>query len=69
MGWLNIRSSVLYGWLESPNGERKLVPTNIFSRAELSDDHQIYSTLCRITDYHRFAVSVLVGNQIPEPIL
>ena len=68
MGWLDLRSSVLYGWLDSPNGERKLVPTNIFSRGELTDDHQIYSTLCRITDYHRFAVSVLVGSQITQSI-
>ena len=68
MGWLNLRSSVLYGWLESPRGERELVPTNIISRAELSDDHQIYSTLCRITDYHRFTVGVVVGNEISRPI-
>jgi hypothetical protein len=63
MGWVNMRASVLYGWLESPRGERELVPTNIISRAELTDDHQVYSTLCRITDYHRFTVSVVVGDQ------
>jgi trypsin-like peptidase len=69
MGWLNMRSSVLYGWLESPKGERKLVPTNMIGRAELTDDHQIYSTLCRITDYHRFTVSAVIGDQIPRPII
>jgi hypothetical protein len=69
MGWLNLRSSVLYGWLETPAGERRLVPTNIVSRAELTDDHQIYSTLCRITDYHRFTVSVIVGGENPGPII
>jgi hypothetical protein len=69
MGWLNVRFSVLNGWLESPKGERRLVPTNIMSRAELTDDHQIYSTLCRITDYHRFTVSVVVGDQILRPII
>jgi hypothetical protein len=63
MGWINLRTSVLYGWLKSSEGEQMLVPTNIFSRAELTDDHQVYSTLCRVTDYHRFTVSVLVGNQ------
>ena len=68
MGWLNTRAAVLYGWLESPDGERKLVPTNIVSRAELTDDNQIYSTICRITDYHRFTVSVVVGGQILGPI-
>jgi hypothetical protein len=68
MAWLNMRASILYGWLESPKGERRLVPTNIIARAELTDDHQIYSTICRITDYHRFSVSVVVGDQIPRPI-
>jgi hypothetical protein len=63
MGWLNFRASALYGWLELPNGERKLVPTNIISRAELTKDHQIYSTLCRITDYHHFHVHVVVGDR------
>lgn len=68
MGWLNLRDSVLYGWLESPNGGRRLVPTNIIARAELVDDHQVYSTLCRITDYHQFNVSVVVGDQILGPM-
>lgn len=68
MGWIDLRDSVLYGWLESPTGERRLVPTNIISRAELTDDHQVYSTLCRITDYHRFSVSVVVGGQILRPM-
>jgi len=68
MGWINEHSSVLYGWLESPKGERSLVPTNIFRRAEFTEDHQIYSTLCRITDYHRFAVSVVVGGELARPI-
>jgi len=68
MGWLNLRDSVLYGWLELPRGERRLVPTNIISRAELTDDQQVYSTLCRITDYHRFSVSVVVGDQILSPM-
>jgi len=68
MGWLNYRDSVLYGWLELPRGERKLVPTNIISRAELTDDHQVYSTLCRITDYHRFTVIVVVGGQTLSPL-
>lgn len=68
MGWLDLRDSVLYGWLESPGGERRLVPTNIISRAELTDDHQVYSTICRITDYHRFSVSVVVGDQILRPM-
>jgi hypothetical protein len=68
-GFVNIRFSVLFGWLESPNGERRIVPTNIMSRAELTDDHQVYSTLCRITDYHRFAVSVVVGGPSSSPIM
>jgi hypothetical protein len=49
MGWPNFHASALHGWLELPNCERKLAPTNIISRAELTKDHQIYSTLCRIT--------------------
>jgi len=63
MGWVNFRASVLYGWLESPKGERELVPTNMVIRAELTDDHQIYWAICRITDYHRFTISVVVGDQ------
>ncbi len=68
MGWVNLHDTVLYGWLESPNGDRRLVPTNIISRGELTDDHKEYSTLCRITDYHRFSVSVVVGDQILSPL-
>ncbi len=68
VGWLNFRNSVLYGWLQSPNGERKLVPTNIISRAELPVKHEIYSTLCRVTGYHQFSVNVIVGDREPSPI-
>jgi hypothetical protein len=68
MGWINEHVSILYGWLESPKGVRNLVPTNIFRRSEFTEDHQIYSTVCRITDYHRFAVSVVLGDGNPSPI-
>jgi hypothetical protein len=62
MSWINMRFSVLYGWLAPSVAQRELVPTNIMSRAQSTHDNQIYSTVCRITDYHRFAVSVVVGT-------
>lgn len=63
LGWIGLRTAILYGWLETQSGERELVPTNLFSRGELTDDHQVYSTACRITDYRRFTVNIVVGNQ------
>ena len=63
MGWVEFRSSVMYGWLEFPKGGRELVPTNMMTRTETTDDHQIYFSICRFTDYHQFAVEVVLGGQ------
>jgi hypothetical protein len=67
-GWLNMRLSQLYGWLELPGGHRVLVPTNLMVRAEFTRDRQVYSTLCRVTNYRQFVVRSVVANRSVQPI-
>ncbi len=60
--WQRLRSSILYGWLESPTGERRLVPTNTLLEGEHTDDRQTYWTIGTFSDYHQFIVTVVVGS-------
>ena len=65
--WIKVHSSILYGWLDMQEGVRKLVPTAIIVTGERTDNHQRYTTLTRITNYHQFTVSVRIGGPGHDP--
>lgn len=61
--WQRLRSSVMYGWLQSPTSrERRLVPTNTLFEGDLTDDRQTYWTIGYFSNYRQFTVTSTVGR-------
>lgn len=54
--WQHVRTSVLYGWLDSSSSERKLVP--IYSLIIGENFGQVYMSMGSFTAYHQFEATV-----------
>ena len=58
-----VSTSVLYGWLQSPNGEPRLVPTNVvLMGVKTTGDNEPYWAVGKFTGYRVFNATVSIGG-------
>ena len=56
--WQNLHTVVIYGWLQEPSKEPKLLPVSILLQAEYSEDGSTYWCSGRFSNYRMFTSDI-----------